>query len=31
VAEPTVNLVLLQRVLAPQVEHLLALDGGAVA
>jgi len=29
VAEPTVNLVLLQRVLQPQVEHLLSLDGAA--
>ncbi|WP_158609657.1 roadblock/LC7 domain-containing protein [Cellulomonas triticagri] len=31
VVDPGVNLVLLQRAMAPQVEHLLALDGGAVA
>lgn len=30
VAEPQVNLVLLQRALAPQVEHLLSLDGAVV-
>jgi predicted regulator of Ras-like GTPase activity (Roadblock/LC7/MglB family) len=29
VVEPSVNLVLLQRVMQPQIDHLLALDGGA--
>lgn len=31
VVDPGVNLVLLQRAITPQVEHLLSLDGGAVA